>query len=64
MIPLEFSLGDEVIGILNIGREWESEGGRHILVMDHQQKTYHLFFDLADLHWYLIKDLKGSIGKV
>ena len=64
LIPLEFSLGEITIGILNIGRQWETEEGKHILVMDAQQNTYHLFFELADLSWYLIRDLKGSPGKV
>ena len=49
LIPLDFTLGDEVIGILNIGRQWD---------------TYHLFFNIPDLSWYVIKDLKGSVGKV
>jgi hypothetical protein len=64
LIPLEFTLGEITIGILNIGRQWETEDGKHILVMDAQQNTYHLFFEMADLSWYLIRDLKGSPGKV
>jgi len=64
LIPLKFSLGEINIGILDIGRQWETEEGKHILVMDAQQNTYHLFFELADLSWYLIRDLKGSLGKV
>ena len=64
LIPIEFRIGYVVIGIQDIGRQWESEGGRHILVMDHQEKAYHLFFDLADLNWYLIRDLKGPTDKI
>jgi hypothetical protein len=64
LIPLEFSLGEITIGILNIGRQWETEKGKHILVMDAQHNTYHLFFELADLSWYLIRDLKKSPGTV
>jgi hypothetical protein len=56
LIPLEFTLGDAKIGILNIGRQWETEDGRHILIMDYQEQVYHLFFDLKDLNWYLIRD--------
>lgn len=60
LIPLEFILGDRTIGILNVGRQWEDKSGRHILVMDYQEQTYHLFFDMGDLSWYLIRDLPGS----
>ena len=64
LIPLEITLGDEVIGILNIGRQWDTDDGKHILVMDYQENTFHLFFKIADLSWYVIKDLFGSPGKV
>ena len=64
LIPLDFTLGGEVIGILNIGRQWDTDDGKHILVMDYQENTYHLFFNIPDLSWYVIKDLKGSVGKV
>ena len=64
LIPLEITLGDEVIGILNIGRQWDTDDGKHILVMDYQENTFHLFFKIADLSWYVIKDLIGSPGKV
>lgn len=63
LIPLEFTLGDGKIGILNIGRQWETEEGKHILVMDHQEKIYHLFFDIGDLSWYLIRDQIGYPGQ-
>lgn len=64
LIPLEFTLGDDQIRVLNIGRQWETEGGKHILVMDHQENTYHLFFDLTDLSWYIIRDLIGPADKI
>ena len=64
LIPLEFSLGEKKISVLNIGRQWDSDEGKHILVMDAQENTYHLFFALADLNWYLIRDLLGSPGMI
>jgi len=63
LIPLEFSLGDNRISVLDIGRQWDTKDGKHILVMDAERNTYHLFFALADLSWYLIRDLHGSPGK-
>jgi len=64
LIPLDFTLGEEKIPVLNMGRQWETPEGRHILVMDARENTYHLFFKLADLSWYLIRDLGGPPSKV
>ena len=64
LIPLEFTLGDKKIRILDIGRQWETEDGKHILVMDGQENTYHLFFALADMRWYLIRDQISFPDKV
>ncbi len=56
LVPIDFTLGETTIPVLDIGRRWEDEGGQHILVMDAQQRTYHLLFKLSDLSWYLVKD--------
>ena len=64
VIPLEFTAGEKTIGILNIGRQWDTEAGKHMLVMDAQQNTYHLFFSLVDLSWYLIRDIHGSPSNI
>lgn len=58
LIPLEFNINDETVWILDVGRQWESDDGKHILVMDFQGQTYHLFFQLQDMSWYLVRDLK------
>ncbi len=58
LVPIDFSLEDQTVQILNIGRQWETEDGRHMLVMDYSKNTYHLFFQLSDLSWYLIRDIK------
>ncbi|MGB2955827.1 MAG: hypothetical protein WBB64_07635 [Anaerolineales bacterium] len=58
LIPLEFNINDETVWILDVGRQWESDDGKHILVMDFQGRTYHLFFQLQDMSWYLVRDLK------
>ena len=60
LIPLEFRLESETVQVQNVGRQWQSEEGRHLLVMDFRGKTYHLFFQLRDLGWYLIQDIKGT----
>jgi len=64
LIPLEFRCNDEKVPVLNVGRQWETNQGRHLLVMDDSERTFHLFFQLNDLGWYLVKDIKGSPGKV
>jgi hypothetical protein len=64
LVPLDFSLDEETIQILNIGRQWITAEGRHILVMDYGQNTYHLFFQLSDMSWYLIRDIKPGAGSI
>jgi len=59
LIPLEFVVGDENYPVLNIGRQWETKDGRHFLVMDFSERTHHLFFQLLDLNWYLVRDIKS-----
>ena len=63
-LPQEIKIGNQVIPILNVGRQWETPQGRHILVMDAQNRTYHIFFQTADLSWYWIRDLKDPAGAV
>jgi len=60
LVPIEFTLPDQVVQVLNIGRQWETPEGRHLLVMDFGENTYHIFFQVKDLSWYLIRDIKTS----
>lgn len=60
LVPLEFSLDEQVIQLLDVGRQWETPEGKHMLVMDFHETTYHLFFQLSDLSWYLIRDIKPA----
>ncbi len=56
--PLDFKVEGKKIQVMDIGRRWDTEDGKHILVMDFQNQTYHLFFQLLDLTWYLVQDIK------
>jgi hypothetical protein len=58
LVPIDFSVEDQTIPIIHIGRQWDTEAGKHILVMDQRENTYHLFFQVSDLSWYWIKDIK------
>ncbi|MEE8356978.1 MAG: hypothetical protein V3R33_06675 [Anaerolineales bacterium] len=58
LIPIELLIENQSIQILDVGRQWETEDGKHLLVMDCQNQTYHLFFQMQDLSWYLVRDLK------
>ena len=58
LIPIEFLIENQSIQILDVGRQWETEDGKHLLVKDFQDQVYHLFFQLQDLSWYLVRDLK------
>ena len=58
LIPIEFIINDLRIQVLDVGRNWDSDGGKHLLVMDTQNQTHHLYFQLEDLSWYLVLDIK------
>lgn len=62
--PIDFTLEGQTVQILNVGRQWEVEEGVHILAMDFQENTYHLFFQLSDLSWYLVRDIKPGPGSI
>ena len=64
LIPLDFKLKEEKISILDTGRQWETDQGRHILVMDQLKRTHHLFFQIKDLGWYLIRDIKSAPERI
>jgi hypothetical protein len=64
LAPIEFSVGERTIKVRDVGRQWESEGGRHLLVMDFQGTAYHLLFQLSDLSWYWVKDIKPADNSV
>jgi hypothetical protein len=55
--PLHLKYKEQDISIQDIGRRWEADDGKHLLVMDHQQQTYHLFQRQEDQIWFLIRDI-------
>jgi len=64
LTPIEFSAAGSTVKVRDVGRQWDREDGRHVLVMDHQNKVYHLLFQLNDLSWYWIKDIKPASNRV
>jgi hypothetical protein len=61
LVPIEFIRDSEPIRVLDVGRQWETEDGKHILVMDYQNHVHHLFFQGKDLTWYLVQDIKPPL---
>ncbi len=53
IIPLNFNDGKRTHRVHSSGRQWENKLGRHFLVMDVLQKTYHLVFDPQECVWRL-----------
>jgi hypothetical protein len=64
LMPIEFQTESGQVTVLDIGRQWETPQGKHLLVMDAARNTYHLFFQLNDLSWYWIKDIKPRDTRV
>jgi hypothetical protein len=36
-----------------VGRAWVDDDGRHVLVMDRDERIYELVLTRSDLHWHL-----------
>jgi hypothetical protein len=62
--PVAFTAGREIHQVKDVGRRWDSEDGRHMLVMDTRGKTFHLFYQLSDLSWYWVRDIKPSANRI
>ena len=59
IIPTEFISEGVAIAVHDIGRQWEDDTGKHILVMDAQHTTYHLLFKRDELTWYRVRDISS-----
>lgn len=53
ILPLNFSWRQKSYKITSVGRSWENETGRHILVMTPGDRIYQLVFVPAESLWYL-----------
>jgi len=53
IIPLTFSWREKNYKVASVGRSWEDEAGRHILVMTPGDRIYQLVFIPAESLWYL-----------
>jgi hypothetical protein len=54
VIPLNFIWKDTTYKVDTVGRNWSSEDGFHILVMDMNSQVFHLVFFPQKKIWYLI----------
>ena len=52
--PISFVCKGRTYRIVSIGRRWNAEKGEHILVMDADDRTYHLFYAQEDAQWYWV----------
>lgn len=53
--PISFTWQGIVYTVESIGRRWEAKDGLHILVMDHNNRAYHLVFNEKASTWKLIR---------
>ena len=64
LLPIEFSLEEQVFLVKDIGRQWSNEEGVHVLVMDYQENTYHLLLKVPDFAWFMVRDMKDTPGMI
>jgi len=53
IVPLNFSWREKSYKITSVGRSWEDEAGRHILVMTPGDRIFELVFTPAESRWYI-----------
>ena len=53
--PLSFRYRGQRIRVVSYGRQWETDGGWHYLVMDRQNRVYELAYDRVEDRWALIQ---------
>ena len=53
--PRQFDWRDQQYTIVSVGRQWQTEDGRHVLVEIPNGDRFELHLDRADLRWRLIK---------
>jgi hypothetical protein len=59
IIPSHFEIGQNRVKVRDLGRQWDDEKGRHMLVMDEKEQTYHLLFKPEIATWYLVRDISS-----
>lgn len=53
IIPVSLSWGGEMLEIIDIGRFWEDELGKHFLVMTPGDKIFELVLNSKNFSWLL-----------
>jgi hypothetical protein len=51
--PLDFSWRQKSYKVAAVGRSWEDEAGRHVLVMTPGDRIFELIFTPVENRWYL-----------
>jgi hypothetical protein len=51
--PLKFTRSNQTYQVESVGRSWQEEGDRHILVMVPGDRVFELVFSPASMTWFL-----------
>lgn len=51
--PLRFTWREREYRSISVGRSWQDETGRHILVMAPGNQVYELVYSASEMRWYL-----------
>jgi len=54
IVPLNITWRQKGYKVTSVGRSWENETGRHILVMTPGDRVFELVFVPAECHWYIL----------
>jgi len=53
VIPLSFTWQEREYKVISVGRDWQDETTRHILVMVPGDQVYELVFSALEMRWYM-----------
>jgi len=58
--PRRFTWEGHWLDVSDVGRQWEDEGGRHVLVMVAGRRTFELFLQRDSLCWQIVRAPTGE----
>lgn len=60
IIPERFTWRGSGYRVASIGRQWQDDQGRHILVMDPGERVFEITFVPQECRWYLEDEHSGQ----
>jgi hypothetical protein len=60
--PRRFTWNRTWLQVSDVGRQWEDESGRHVLVMAEGHYTFELLLQRDELIWHVVRASVGGVA--